>query len=79
MITVENLTKSFRHDQSDRSDVVALDDVSLEVPAGAVLGVVGPSGAGKSTLARCIALLEKPDRGAIRVDGTDLVLSLIHI
>ncbi|GAA3365603.1 MULTISPECIES: methionine ABC transporter ATP-binding protein [Saccharopolyspora] len=73
MITVENLTKSFRHDQSSRSDVVALDDVSLEVPAGAVLGVVGPSGAGKSTLARCIALLEKPDRGAIRVDGTDLV------
>ncbi|MEU6130903.1 methionine ABC transporter ATP-binding protein [Saccharopolyspora sp. NPDC047091] len=73
MITVENLTKSFRPDQSDRSDVVALDDVSLEVPAGAVLGVVGPSGAGKSTLARCIALLEKPDRGAIRVDGTDLV------
>ena len=73
MITVENLTKSFRHDQSTRADVLALDDVSLEVPAGAVLGVVGPSGAGKSTLARCIALLEKPDRGAIRVDGTDLV------
>lgn len=73
MITVENLTKSFRHDQSGRADVVALDNVSLEVPAGAVCGVVGPSGAGKSTLARCIALLEKPDRGAIRVDGTDLV------
>ncbi|MCX2732081.1 methionine ABC transporter ATP-binding protein [Saccharopolyspora sp. NFXS83] len=73
MITVENLTKSFRHDQSSRADVVALDNVSLEVPAGAVCGVVGPSGAGKSTLARCIALLEKPDRGAIRVDGTDLV------
>ncbi|MFR9731917.1 methionine ABC transporter ATP-binding protein [Saccharopolyspora sp. MS10] len=73
MITVENLSKSFRHEQSGQSDVLALDDVSLEVPAGAVCGVVGPSGAGKSTLARCIALLEKPDRGAIRVDGTDLV------
>ncbi|QUH00115.1 methionine ABC transporter ATP-binding protein [Saccharopolyspora erythraea] len=70
MITVENLTKSFQH---NKSNVVALDGVSMEVPAGAVCGVVGPSGAGKSTLARCIALLEKPDSGAIRVDGTDLV------
>ena len=70
MITVENLTKSFQH---NKNNVVALDGVSMEVPAGAVCGVVGPSGAGKSTLARCIALLEKPDSGAIRVDGTDLV------
>ncbi|MGP4021171.1 methionine ABC transporter ATP-binding protein [Saccharopolyspora sp. 5N708] len=70
MITVENLTKSFQH---NNGTVRALDGVSMEVAAGAVCGVVGPSGAGKSTLARCIALLEKPDAGAIRVDGTDLV------
>ncbi|MEU6269412.1 methionine ABC transporter ATP-binding protein [Saccharopolyspora shandongensis] len=70
MITVENLTKSFQH---NNGTVRALDGVSMEVAAGAVCGVVGPSGAGKSTLARCIALLEKPDGGAIRVDGTDLV------
>ncbi|KAA5836966.1 methionine ABC transporter ATP-binding protein [Saccharopolyspora hirsuta] len=70
MITVENLTKSFQH---NNGTVRALDGVTMEVPAGAVCGVVGPSGAGKSTLARCIALLEKPDAGAIRVDGTDLV------
>lgn len=70
MITVENLTKYFTQ---NNERVAALDDVSLEVPDGAVCGVVGPSGAGKSTLARCISLLEKPDSGAIRVDGTDLV------
>ncbi|MBQ0925755.1 methionine ABC transporter ATP-binding protein [Saccharopolyspora endophytica] len=70
MISVENLTKSFQH---NGSTVRALDGVSMEVNAGSVCGVVGPSGAGKSTLARCIALLEKPDGGAIRVDGTDLV------
>ncbi|RCW39935.1 D-methionine transport system ATP-binding protein [Halopolyspora algeriensis] len=70
MITVENLTKSFPH---DNGAVVALDNVSMQVPDGAVCGVVGSSGAGKSTLARCIALLDKPDSGAIRVDGTDLV------
>jgi D-methionine transport system ATP-binding protein len=65
VITVENLTKSFQ-------GVRALNGVSLDVQSGSVLGVVGPSGAGKSTLARCVALLERPDSGAIRVDGTDL-------
>jgi D-methionine transport system ATP-binding protein len=70
VITVENLTKSFA---SRTGQVTALDGVNLEVQAGTVLGVVGPSGAGKSTLARCVALLERPDSGSIRVDGTDLV------
>jgi D-methionine transport system ATP-binding protein len=70
VITVDNLVKSF---PSRGGAVRALDGVTLEVQAGAVCGVVGPSGSGKSTLARCIALLERPDSGAIRVDGTDLV------
>ncbi|RKT52490.1 methionine ABC transporter ATP-binding protein [Saccharothrix australiensis] len=70
MITVENLTKTF---PGSTGQVRALDGVNLDVAAGSVLGVVGPSGAGKSTLARCVALLERPDSGAIRVDGTDLV------
>jgi D-methionine transport system ATP-binding protein len=70
VITVENLTKTF---PGPTGPVHALDDVSLEVPAGTVCGVVGPSGAGKSTLARCIPLLERPEAGAVRVDGTDLV------
>lgn len=70
MITVENLTKSF---SGRRGPVLALDHVTLDVPAGSVCGVVGPSGAGKSTLARCLALQERPDSGAIRFDGTDLV------
>ena len=70
MITVDNLVKSF---PARGGAVRALDGVTLDVQAGAVCGVVGPSGSGKSTLARCIALLERPDSGAIRVDGTDLV------
>lgn len=69
MITIENLTKTFANGSGT---LRALDGVSLEVPAGGVCGVVGASGAGKSTLARCLALLEKPEQGAIRVDGTDL-------
>jgi D-methionine transport system ATP-binding protein len=70
VISVENLTKSF---PGPAGPVRVLDDVSLRVGAGTVCGVVGPSGAGKSTLARCIPLLERPDSGAVRVDGTDLV------
>lgn len=66
MITVENLTKSFA---GQPGPVVALDDVTIDVPEGALYGVVGPAGAGKSTLARCVALQERPDRGVIRLDG----------
>src|ERR1700761_4408501 len=70
MITVENVTKSF---SGHTGSVVALDDVTLDVPEGALYGVVGPTGAGKSTLARCVALQERPDRGSIRVGGTNLM------
>jgi D-methionine transport system ATP-binding protein len=66
MITVENLTKSFR---SSTGAVVALDDVTLDVQAGVIAGVVGPKGSGKSTLARVLALRERPDSGTFRLDG----------
>ena len=66
MITVENVSKSF---SGAGAPVHALRDVSLEIGAGAMYGVVGPAGSGKSTLARCVALHERPDRGVIRIDG----------
>ncbi|MBV8933778.1 MAG: ATP-binding cassette domain-containing protein [Kutzneria sp.] len=70
MISVDNLVKSF---SSNGAVVRALDGVSLGVRAGAVVGIAGPSGAGKSTLARCLALQERPDSGAIQFDGIDLL------
>jgi D-methionine transport system ATP-binding protein len=70
VITVEHLTKTYTR-RDDR--IVALDEVSMQATPGAVLGVLGSSGAGKSTLARCLALRERPDRGAIKLDGTDLL------
>jgi D-methionine transport system ATP-binding protein len=66
LITVENVSKSF---WSRTGNIVALDDVSLDVHAGASLGVVGPAGSGKSTLARCVSLQERPDAGVVRLDG----------
>jgi D-methionine transport system ATP-binding protein len=66
VITVENLTKTFR---SATGSVLALDDVTLDVPAGVVAGVVGPAGSGKSTLARLLSLRERPDSGTVRLDG----------
>src|SRR5262249_37236739 len=52
--------------------VVALDDVTLDVPEGALAGVIGPNGAGKSTLARCVYLSERPDRGTVQLGCTNL-------
>lgn len=69
MITAENLSKSFR---GQTGPVVAIDDVTLDVAAGTIAGVVGPSGSGKSTLARLLALQDRPDSGTIRLDGLNV-------
>jgi len=53
-------------------DVIALDDVSLEVPAGTVLGLLGPNGAGKTTCIRILTTLLRPDAGEARVAGADV-------
>jgi heme exporter protein A len=53
-------------------DLVALDDVSLGVPAGATLAVLGPNGAGKTTLLRILATLLRPSAGAVSVLGCEL-------
>jgi ABC-type Fe3+/spermidine/putrescine transport system ATPase subunit len=52
--------------------VRAVDDVTLELPAGQVLALLGPSGSGKSTLLRLIAGLEQPDSGSVSRGGQDL-------
>ena len=57
---------------------LAVDDVTLDLPAGHVLAVLGPSGCGKSTLLRAVAGLEPLTHGTIRADGHDLARVPTH-
>ena len=63
MILCQNLSKRYATGQQ------ALDNVSLEVSRGEMVFLTGHSGAGKSTLLKLIALIERPTRGQIMVDG----------
>jgi multiple sugar transport system ATP-binding protein len=65
-IVLEHVTKVYS------GDVVAVDDVSLEIESGEFLVLVGPSGCGKSTLLRMLAGLEDVTEGAIRIDERDV-------
>lgn len=70
LIRLAHVSKTFRLPSG--ADFAAVRDVSLDVHAGDVLGLIGKSGAGKSTLLRLINLLERPDAGQVVVAGRDL-------
>jgi len=65
-LVIDHVTKWFR---TRRANVLALDDVSLNVREGEFVCLVGPSGCGKSTLLNIIAGLEMPDSGQVLADG----------
>ncbi|OON86565.1 amino acid ABC transporter ATP-binding protein [Oribacterium sp. C9] len=68
MIKIKGLSKKYH-------DNVVLDDVSLDIKEGDVIGIIGPSGTGKSTLLRCIDQLELPEKGSIDLGDKEIDLS----
>ncbi len=57
-------------------DRLLIDDLSLKVPAGAIVGIIGPNGAGKSTIFRMISGREQPDSGTVKIGPT---VQLAHV
>ncbi|MFN8647866.1 MAG: ABC transporter ATP-binding protein [Gemmatimonadales bacterium] len=69
MIRVESLSKEYL---SGGRPLTVLKDITLEIPTGELAAIVGPSGSGKTTLLGLLAGLDRPTRGRVVVDGTDL-------
>ena len=60
LLEIERLAKRF-------GGVVALDDVSLHVDEGEIVGLIGPNGAGKTTLFNCVTGVLRPDHGTVQL------------
>ncbi len=66
MIEIQNVSKTYD------SKVKAVDDLTLTVPEGEIVGFLGPNGAGKTTTLKILTGVLKPDAGAVRINGLDL-------
>lgn len=58
--------------EGSRTEVRALEEISLDIERGAVVAVTGPSGSGKTTLLTLLGVLERPTRGRVLLEGQDL-------
>lgn len=65
MIEFHDVHKSF-------GKLEVLKGINLTIEKGQVVTLIGPSGSGKSTILRCMNLLERPDRGSVRIEGVDI-------
>ena len=66
-IEMNHIGKSF-------GNLEVLKGINLNIEKGQVVTLIGPSGSGKSTILRCINLLEKPTKGQVFIDGTDITV-----
>jgi ABC-type multidrug transport system ATPase subunit len=69
MISVNNISKYY----GNKNEIIALEDINLDVKKGEIFGLIGPDGAGKTTLFRILTTLIIPDKGEASVEGYDVV------
>ena len=70
-IVLDNLSKIF-YNKKNKTEVKAIDNMSLEIPDGKLVGLLGPSGCGKSTTLYCISGLQSPTTGRIYFENEDV-------
>jgi len=71
-LRARNISKRF-------AGILALDSVDIEVDAGERVGLIGPNGAGKTTLFNCLLGIERPEHGAVELDGQDVSQLPVHV
>jgi branched-chain amino acid transport system ATP-binding protein len=71
LLAIRHVTRRF-------GGIVAIDDVSLDVERGRIVGLIGPNGAGKTTLFNVITRLYRPDSGELELDGKSLLRTPPH-
>ena len=70
VLEVENVSKLY---ETENNSVLAVNDVSFQIPHGSFVGIMGASGSGKTTLLNLIATIDKPSSGTIRISGQNIV------
>ncbi|MHA1908697.1 MAG: ABC transporter ATP-binding protein [Candidatus Thorarchaeota archaeon] len=71
-VSISHLTKNF-------GELIAVNDMNLEVPAGSIFGLLGPNGAGKSTTTRVLSTLLKPTSGTAVIAGHDILQEPVKV
>ena len=77
VLEVENVSKLYENileqHKTENNSVLAVNDVSFQIPHGSFVGIMGASGSGKTTLLNLIATIDKPTNGAVRISGQNIV------
>ena len=77
VLEVENVSKLYENvsigHETENNSVLAVKDVSFQIPQGSFVGIMGASGSGKTTLLNLIATIDKPTNGTIRISGKNIV------
>nr|WP_300804859.1 ATP-binding cassette domain-containing protein [uncultured Acetatifactor sp.] len=77
VLEVENVSKLYENvstgHETENNSVLAVKDISFQIPQGSFVGIMGASGSGKTTLLNLIATIDKPTNGTIRISGQNIV------